>query len=132
MGFLGGSDGKESSYEGRDLDLIPGLRRFPGGGYGNPLQDSYLENPHGQRSPWGHKESDMTERLSTQIMIVLFYFYSILVEYLSVRNRTWILLSFFFSLSLSLNRGIIMTLEFEHLWSRTVPLPLYASVFHLQ
>ena len=36
----------------------------------NPLQYSCLENPYGQRrlegySPWGHKESDMTERLST-------------------------------------------------------------------
>ena len=32
----------------------------PGGGHGNPLQDSCLENPHGQRSqvgysPWGRK-----------------------------------------------------------------------------
>ena len=32
----------------------------------NPLQYSWLENPHGQRSlagysPWGHKELDMTE-----------------------------------------------------------------------
>ena len=61
-------------------------------------------------SPWGHKESDTTARLNTQIMIVLLYFYSILVEYLSVRNRTWILPSFFFSLSLSLNRDIVMTL----------------------
>ena len=37
---------------------------------GNPLQYPCLENPHGQRrlagySPWGHKESDTTERLST-------------------------------------------------------------------
>ena len=35
----------------------------------NPLQYSCLENPHGQRSlvgysPWGRKESDMTEPLS--------------------------------------------------------------------
>ena len=35
----------------------------------NPLQHFCLENPHGQRSlescsPWGHKESDTTERLS--------------------------------------------------------------------
>ena len=46
--------------------LISGSGRFPGGGHGNPLQYSCLENPHGQRSlmgygPWGHKESDMTE-----------------------------------------------------------------------
>ena len=49
-----------------DLSSIPGLGRFPGGGHGNPLQYSCLENPHGQRSlvgysPWDHKESDMTE-----------------------------------------------------------------------
>ena len=42
----------------------------PGGGHGNPLQYSCLENPHGQRSlvgysPWGHKELDTTEWLST-------------------------------------------------------------------
>ena len=33
-----------------DLGLIPGLGRSPGGGHGNPLQYSCLENPHGQRS----------------------------------------------------------------------------------
>ena len=46
------------------------LGRSLGGGRGNPLQYSCLENPHGQRSlagcnPGGHKESDMAERLST-------------------------------------------------------------------
>ena len=50
----------------RDMGSIPGLGRSPGGGHGNPLQCSYLENPHGQRSlvgysPQGHKESDTTE-----------------------------------------------------------------------
>ena len=49
--------------------MIPGSGRSPGGGHGNPLQDSCLENP-GQRSlaggsPWDPKESDTTERLST-------------------------------------------------------------------
>ena len=29
----------------RDVGSIPGLRRFPGVGNGNPLQYSYLENP---------------------------------------------------------------------------------------
>ena len=29
----------------RDSDLIPGLGRSPGGGHGNPLQYSFLENP---------------------------------------------------------------------------------------
>ena len=70
LGFPGGSDGKESACNAGDLGLILGLGRSPGGGYGNPLQYSCLENPHGQRSlagysPWGHKESDTAERLST-------------------------------------------------------------------
>ena len=47
----------------RDEGSIPKLGRSPGGGHGNSLQYSCLENPHGQRrlagySPWGHKESD--------------------------------------------------------------------------
>ena len=44
----------------RDEGSIPGLGRAPGGGHGNPLQYSCLENPHAQRkllgySPWGHR-----------------------------------------------------------------------------
>ena len=69
-GFPGGSDGKGPACNTGDLDSISGLGRSPGGGHGNPLQCSCLENPHGQRSlagysPWGCKESNMTERLST-------------------------------------------------------------------
>ena len=52
-----------------DSDWIPGWERSPGGGHGNPLQYSCLENTvffSGQRSlagygPWDHKELDMTE-----------------------------------------------------------------------
>ena len=40
----GGSDSKESASNSGDLGLIPGLGRSPGGGHGNPLQDSCLEN----------------------------------------------------------------------------------------
>ena len=48
----------------RDAGLIPGLERLER--LKNPLQDSCLENPHGQRSlagysPWGGRELDMTE-----------------------------------------------------------------------
>ena len=51
-----------------------GWEDSPGGGHGNPLQDSCLENPHGQRSlagysPWGRKESDMPDRLHTHMMM---------------------------------------------------------------
>ena len=66
MSFPGGSDGKESACNAGDLGLIPGLGRSPGGGLGNLLQYSCLENPHEQRnlascSLWGHKELDTTE-----------------------------------------------------------------------
>ena len=44
-GFPHGSDGKESTCNARDLGLIPGLGRSPGGGHGNPLQYSFQENP---------------------------------------------------------------------------------------
>ena len=76
MGFPGGSVGKESTCNVEDLGSIPGLGRFPGGGHGNPLQYSCLENPHGQRSlvgysPWGHKESDTTEVTEHVLLLLL-------------------------------------------------------------
>ena len=35
----------------------------PGGGHGNPLQYSCLENPHGQRSLVGRRESTGSQRV---------------------------------------------------------------------
>ena len=68
-GLSGGSGSKESACSAGDLGSIPGSGRSPGGGNGNPLQCSCLENPmdRGVRqrySPWGHRESDLTERLA--------------------------------------------------------------------
>jgi len=40
--------------DARDVGSIPGSERFSGGGHGNPLQYSFLENPHGQRSLGGY------------------------------------------------------------------------------
>ena len=45
---------KDPSAMRGDLGSIPGLRRFPGEGSGNPLQYSCLENPHGQKSLAGY------------------------------------------------------------------------------
>ena len=61
-----GSDGKESACNRGDPGLIPGSGRCPGERHGNPLQYSCLATSHGQRSlvghsPWGRKESDVTE-----------------------------------------------------------------------
>ena len=44
MGFLGGSDSKESSCNAGDLSSIPGLGRSTGEGSSYPLQYSGLEN----------------------------------------------------------------------------------------
>ena len=72
MDSPGGPSGKEPGYQCRNPKRrsSPGSGRSPGGGHGNPLQSSCLENPHGQRclvgySSWGRKESDTAERLST-------------------------------------------------------------------
>ena len=48
------SSGKEPASTGdlRDVGLIPGLGRSPGGGHGNPLQYSCLENPMDQGAYW--------------------------------------------------------------------------------
>ena len=48
----GGSDGKESACIAEGLDSIPGLGRSPGGGHGNPLQYSCLENPMDRGAWW--------------------------------------------------------------------------------
>ena len=74
MGFPSGSDGKESACNEGDMGSIPGLGRSTGGGHGNPFQCSCLENPHGQKSlagysPWGLKELDTTEQLSSTSIV---------------------------------------------------------------
>ena len=45
MGFPGGSDGKEFTCSAGIVGSVSGLGRSPGGGHGNPLQYSCLENP---------------------------------------------------------------------------------------
>ena len=44
-GFPGGSVVKSSPADAGDAGSIPGWGKFPGGGNGNPLQYSCLENP---------------------------------------------------------------------------------------
>ena len=68
--FPGGSGSKESACSAGYPGFIPGSGRSPGEGNGYLLQYSCLENSNGQRSlashsRWGHRESDMTEQLST-------------------------------------------------------------------
>ena len=72
-GFPGGSDGKGSTCNARDLGFIPGLGRSPGErkGYSTGVsreeereKERLLYWPgesHGLYSLWGHEESDTTE-----------------------------------------------------------------------
>ena len=75
-GFLSGTVIKNPSTDAGDTEgvgSIPGWRRSPGGGNGNPLQYSCLENPM-DRGAWRAtvhgvtKESDTTEQLSTHTL----------------------------------------------------------------
>ena len=56
-----------------DTDSIPGSGRSPGGGNGNPVQYSCLENPMDLGAWWatvhGVTESDMTEQLSMHVHV---------------------------------------------------------------
>ena len=78
-GFPDGSVVRNSTCNAGDTEdpgLILGLGRSPGEGIGNPLQNSHLENPHGQRSLsgyslWGHRELGMTEQVSIHTYIIL-------------------------------------------------------------
>ena len=68
LGFPGGSAGKESASNAGDLGSVLGLGRSPGEGNSLPTPVFLPGEFHRQRSlagysPWGHKESDTTERL---------------------------------------------------------------------
>ena len=52
LGFFDGLNGKESACNVGDPDLIPGSERSPGGGHGNPLQYSWIENPMDRGAWW--------------------------------------------------------------------------------
>ena len=67
VGFPGGSEGKESAYNAEDLVLILESGRCPGGGHGNPLQDSCLERIPRAEEPGGatvHGAAKSRTRLS--------------------------------------------------------------------
>ena len=72
MGFPGGSVGKESACNAEDPGSITGPGTSPGGGHGNPLQYSCLENPGKTEEPGGlqsigSQESDAIEWLTLSL-----------------------------------------------------------------
>ena len=64
MGFPCGSAGKESDCNAGDLGFNPWVRKIPWRRGRLPTPVFWPREFHGLYSPWGHKESDMTEQLS--------------------------------------------------------------------
>ena len=62
--FPGGSEVKVSASNAGELGLIPGWGISPGGGHGNPLQYSCLENPM-DRGAWQVTVHRLTHRIDT-------------------------------------------------------------------
>ena len=75
MGFPGGSEVKASVCNAGDLGSIPGSGRSPGGGNGNPLQYSCLENPMDGGAWWAtvHGVGKRRTRLSQLSDLPLIY-----------------------------------------------------------
>ena len=69
MGLPCSSDGKESACDVGVLGSISGLGRSLGGGNGNSLQYSYLENPM-DRGAWRAPAHGVT-RSQTQLTLLL-------------------------------------------------------------
>ena len=79
--------------DARDIDLIPGSGRSPGGGNGNhssilAWKIPWTEEPSGY-SPWGGEESDTTDQLSMH----------------NVRNQYHIVSQLYFNLKKKIKRG---------------------------
>ena len=68
MGFPGGSAGKEFTCNVGDLGSVPGLGRSPGGGHGNPLQNSGLEN---SMECIGHGVAKSHKLRTSKLMVII-------------------------------------------------------------
>ena len=148
VSFPGGSDGKASACSARDLGSIPGLGRSHGEGNSNPIQYSCLEKS--QRSlvgysPWGCKESDMTERLLffyVCVCVCVIYIYVciwvcvvmcvcnckitiwVLILTINLLNKILRWLWYYFCLWNITHQGYsVKVLCFKVTWNNIIPLP---------
>ena len=58
-----------------DLDSIPGSLRSPGGGHGNPLQYSCLENPMDREAWWATVHGVAKSRTRLELLSMHTYMY---------------------------------------------------------
>ena len=87
ISFPGGSDGKKFACHAGGAGSIPGWGRSPGEGNVYTGQYSWPGTSHEQRtlagySPWGRKESDMTECLTLSLVFSLYITQPCLLEML--------------------------------------------------
>ena len=61
----------------RDVSLIPGWGRSPGGGHGNPLQYSYLENPMDRGAWWASVQGVAMSRMRLSDCTFTFHFHAL-------------------------------------------------------
>ena len=75
------------------MGSIPGSGRSPGGGHGNPLQYSCLDNPM-DRGSWGCKELDIISIAAAGTFLYSFkYVYSLLAQMVKnppAMQETWV------------------------------------------
>ena len=92
-GFPHSLVGKESTCNAGDLGLIPGSRRSPGEGSGNPLQYSCLENPMDRGAWWvtvhGVTKSQTRLRDFIHSYIILASLVAQMVKNLPAMEETW-------------------------------------------
>ena len=60
-----------------DLDSIPGLGRSPGGGHGNPLRYSCLENPVDRGASWAAVQGVAKSRTRLSDFPFTFHFHAL-------------------------------------------------------
>ena len=103
----------------RDVGLIPGLGRSPGGGHGHPLQYSCLENPVG-RGAWQAtvhrvtKSQTWLNRLSSSMILN--------IPWGMVYRIAWIYLLLSFGKYLLFSYPVIIKSIKQNVWNSFIPI----------
>ena len=107
--------GKNPSANAEVLKFNPWVRKIPWRRKWKPTPVFFLEKSHGQRNlagypPWSHKESDVTQRLSTSTPQRLWFghFWRLAQKPACLTSATWILMP------------VVHWSHFEKLWNKWV------------
>ena len=73
----------------RDMSLIPGLERSPGGGHGNPPQYSWMENPMDIGAWWATVHGVTKSQVRPREWYYRFHTLRIRLRHMPVNRRVW-------------------------------------------